>query len=294
MNIVNYNQGKDNARLQFNKNPFAPPQPNRMLISAKSGFGKTSLLGYLLNDVLDWDVLLLAVLNPDQPIYTELIERVNPLLKMVNMKEIDLVTNVADIPTVGKKVKEPEKSKGKSKKLPEKPPEKKEDDKPYFTPENTNIAVFDDIAFDKPAIEKIKQYYVAGRPRNITAITLGQSYIDIHKLIRENAAWIMLGEPQKAPDFDRVYRDNCMINGMKVSKEEFQDMWTAANKPTTNSKKELEKHFFTIDKMTVVPILRYRRDFSDLWNPQTKQFEPWTVEQLQKYMKENGYNVTHV
>lgn len=272
MSIPNYNMGRDNSKLVPNENIFMPPQPNRILVCAASGYGKTTILMYLINDCLKWEKLLLAVRSPDQNIYKDFLERVGPLLKEAGFPPVEVVTSIGEIPPLEE-----------------------------FKPKNVNVAVFDDLVLKKGNVEPIVEFFVAGRPRNITSICLAQSYIKVDQTIRENASFIMLGHSLKRTDPTNIFNDHSTINGQQVSREDFFDMWKKANQATESDeidpetkKPKMIRHLFTIDKLTIVPILRYRRDFNGIWNEKTRQFEDWTPAQLKTYMKEHGYTQTHL
>lgn len=267
MEPSNYNSGHDRARIKFQRNPFSPPHPSRILICASSGYGKSTTLMSLINDFQDWYRILLAVRSPEQYIYREFLDRVNPLLTEAGLPPVEVVSTVADIPPLTS-----------------------------FNPEHQNLAVFDDLILVKGAGAIIADFFVAGRPRNITSIVLSQSYISVQKEIRENLSFLMIGSPLKATDATRMFQDHGAMVGVPapVARALFMEMWQKANEPTRNEDGKLQRHFFTIDKATVVPILKYRRDFSDLWNQETRRFEPWTVERLIQYMVENQLDETHI
>ena len=234
-----------------------PKKSIRAIIVGKSGFGKSTLLNYLLlhPDMLDYDTLTVCGQSLHQPEYkimkrafekglsknqvNELFKNQNKLTAGDDPEEfidsydgpckggIDATfsANVDDIP-----------------------------DPSEHDPTRKNLLIFDDVMLGKQ--NKCEAYYTRGRHNNVDVFYIAQSYFRLpRQTVRENANLFILFK-QDNTNLSHIYRDHCSTDNIPfhVFKDFCADVWRA------------DKHnFVTLDTSRPAEGGKYRRNLNDYW-----------------------------
>lgn len=157
--VINFDERKTTRRVD---KMF--PNILRCAILGPSGCGKTNVLMTILLHKKAYDNIYLCSKTSDQPKYKLLRDLINDYNEKTDKKKkigYRLFSNVADLPSPGS------------------------------VPKNS-IIIFDDILTEKQ--DKIADFFLTGRHRNISCIYLAQSYTKIPKTsgIRENFNFLVL------------------------------------------------------------------------------------------------------
>ena len=240
--------------LEKNHN-FLLPRNIRAIIVGKSGFGKTTLLNYLLlhPDMLDYDTLTVCGRSLHQPEYRIIQSAFSKGLSKNQLNELFKNQELIDDPeefienfegtckgginaAFGSNVED----------IP---------DPSQHDPALKNLVVFDDIMLGPQ--NKSEAYYTRGRHNNVDVIYITQSYFRFpRQTVRENANLFIFFK-QDNTNLSHIYQDHCAVDG--ISFEEFKDFCADVWK---------EKHnFVTIDLSRPTVGGKYRRNLNDYWIP---------------------------
>ena len=235
-------------------NFLLPKKSIRAIIVGKSGFGKSTLLNYLLihPEMLDYDTLTVCGKSLHQPEYRIMRlafekglskNQLNELFKNQHILEEDpeefiynydgpckggidatFINNVEDIP-----------------------------DPSQHDPTRKNLLVFDDVMLGPQ--NKCEAYYTRGRHNNVDVFYIAQSYFRLpRQTVRENANLFILFK-QDNTNLSHIFRDHCAVDGIPfdVFKDFCTDVWK-------------EKHnFVTLDLSRSANSGKYRRNLNDYW-----------------------------
>ena len=230
---------------------FLLPRNIRAIIVGKSGFGKTTLLNYLLlhPNMLDYDNLTVCGKSLHQPEYKIMNSafskgfsknQINTLFKNQELIEDPLefieeyeggkggidarFCNIEDIP-----------------------------DPSQHDATRKNLLIFDDVMLGPQS--KSEAYFTRGRHNNVDVFYIAQSYFRLpRQTVRENANSFIFFK-QDNTNLSHIYHDHCAVDG--ISFDDFKDFCTDVWK---------EKHnFVTIDLSRQIG--KYRKNLNDYWIP---------------------------
>lgn len=234
-----------------------PKKSIRAIVVGKSGFGKSTLLNYLLlhPGMLDYDTLTVCGQSLHQPEY-RIIKRafekglsknqVNALFRNQNKLnagedpedfidcyegsckggvEATFIDNFDGIP-----------------------------DPSEHDPARKNLLIFDDVMLGPQ--NKCEAYYTRGRHNNVDVFYIAQSYFRLpRQTVRENANLFILFK-QDNTNLSHIYRDHCSVDGIpfEAFKNFCTDVWRR------------DKHnFVTLDTSRPAEGGKYRRNLNDYW-----------------------------
>jgi hypothetical protein len=240
------------------KTKYSPKQPFRMLMTGRSGGGKTNGLFNILLYHLSFDKIIIYSKSLYQPKYKFLLDKLNSIYEKQKEKIEEMVE---------KERKMVEKRKKRGHKRLEiledelnniEPLVESYDDQDKLRdvdeyPDDKNyIIVFDDIMNTKNQ-NKLVDYFSRGRHKKLSVVYLTQSYFRTPKTIRDNLnVYSFHGRPALS-DMALIYRT--LAIGMP--KEEFYKIWNETIKhkfdflyiDTFDDKHPFKKNFFEPIKM---------------------------------------------
>ena len=240
---------------------FLLPRDIRGIIVGKSGFGKTTLLTYLLLEpgVLDYDTLSVCGNSLHQAEYKIMEAAFNKKLSKHQIRV--LFERQSDVMQEGG----PEKviqdydgpCKGDIKAIfysdVSKIPDPREHD-----PSRKNLLILDDVMLGPQ--NKWEAYYTRGRHNNFDIFYITQSYFRLpRQTVRENAN-LFIFFLQDKKNLCHIYNDHCAGDGDAVSFETFSNF-------CTNVWNESKHNFITIDLSRPVHCGKYRKNLSEYWSP---------------------------
>ena len=238
---------------------FFLPKDIRGIIVGKSGFGKTTLLNYLLlePDVLDYNRLLVCGNSLHQPEYR--------IMNAAFAKKL----SKNQIKTIFEHQREAMNEGGPEKVIQEFKGNCKGDiDADFYTdvtkipdpanqdPAYKNLLILDDIMLDSQS--KAEAYYTRGRHNNFDVFYISQSYFRLpRQTIRENANFFIFFLQDKK-NLSHIYNDHCASDD--ISYETFA-------KFCSNVWNEDKHNFVTIDLTRSVDGGKYRKNLTEYWSP---------------------------
>jgi len=244
--------------VERNHNFLLPKKSIRAIIVGKSGFGKSTLLNYLLlhPHMLDYDTLTVCGRSLHQPEYRIMRRafakglsknQVNELFKNQHQLDVDkedpeefidsydgpckggidatFSDSVEDIP-----------------------------DPSEHDPMRKNLLVFDDVMLGPQ--NKCEAYYTRGRHNNVDVFYIAQSYFRLpRQTVRENASLFIFFK-QDNTNLSHIYRDHCAVDGIpfEVFKNFCADVWRGGR-----------HNFVTLDLSRPAEGGKYRRNLNDYW-----------------------------
>ena len=210
----------------------------RMLISGRSGCGKTNLvLSLIFQGQITWDHIYLYVKSPDQPKYQLLLRFLNslqdayeaqykrPIALYTLITQVDEILPVDEIPS-----------------------------------NRCNLVIFDDLLTVKDQ-KPIEEYFIRGRHRRCDCIYISQSYHSTPIIIRKNCDYFAIFSPSSKGEFDVLKKEHRPVNDSTTL---FADMFQSATKDPNS--------FLLIDKRTQIELLKYRKNFNHYYNPDEKSW----------------------
>jgi hypothetical protein len=210
----------------------------RWLITGRSGAGKTNLIvSMLLKSEIQFDHLYLCVRDPTQPKYKLLLRWINSLEDMIKQstgESISLVTLCSDSNDI----------------VPV----------DQLNSSIINVAIFDDMILENQ--RRILDYFIRGRHRSVSCIYLGQSYHLVDVSIRKQCDYFSVFAVSSKAELIQLSKEHSLTHEYR----EFKDI---LSKATAGSK----GNFLLIDRRTDDPLLTLRKNWDQVWNPVTKEFE---------------------
>ena len=263
--MAQHNQPKDNSISNYvwkekgmNKNHcFLLPRDIRAIVVGKSGFGKTTLLTYLLlhPEMLDYDTLTICGKSLHQPEYKIMN---SAFAKGFSKNQVNQLFENQDMLSDQSPVEFIENYEGPCRGGIEATFSDDVNDIPdpsEHDPERKNILVFDDIMLGPQ--NKAEAYYTRGRHNNVDVFYISQSYFRLpRQTVRENAN-LFLFFKQDNTNLSHIYQDHCAVDGIPfdVFKNFCADVWS-------------DKHnFVTIDLSRPISAGKYRKNLNDYWVP---------------------------
>ena len=239
---------------------FLLPRDIRGIIVGKSGFGKTTLLNYMLlePDVLDYDTLIVCGNSLHQPEYKIMNAAFAKKLSKNQIKGIFEHQNEAmeegGPETIIENVRQ-DKCKGNINaefytdvtKIP---------DPSEHDPICKNLLILDDIMLGPQS--KAEAYYTRGRHNNFDVFYIAQSYFRLpRQTIRENANFFVFFLQDKK-NLNHIYNDHCAGDGIpfKAFSDFCSDVWN-----------ESKHNFITIDLTRPAHCGKYRKNLNEYWIP---------------------------
>ena len=239
---------------------FLLPRDIRGIIVGKSGFGKTTLLNYMLlePDVLDYNRLIVCGNSLHQPEYRIMNAA---FAKKLSKQQIKSLFEHQERAT----------EEGGAEKVIENMRDgmcKGDINAEFYTDVSTipnptehdptlkNLLILDDIMLGPQ--NKAEAYYTRGRHNNVDVIYLAQSYFRLpRQTVRENANFFIFFMQDKK-NLVHIYNDHCANDG--ISFDTFC-------KFCTNVWNESKHNFITIDTTQSVDCGKYRKNLTEFWSP---------------------------
>lgn len=257
--------------------------PTRILINGQTGSGKTHTLLELIHKLGSvFFQVVVCVKDRDEPLYDLLNEQMNNQVQFYE----------GMIPVEGKK----------NKLQPNVPLMKdlaQKDDKGFLS----TLIVFDDCVNDKIQ-DRIVQYFIAGRKKNITCVYLSQSYYDTPKIIRQQCQHVFLKRGASPKDMRSLLREH--TSGMSLD-----DLTRAYNRVCTDHKNFLALNLsdrtahrnFDVEPMTMgaptkddvkeidiqVPTRKYKNKYVSVKRTLTRESVDLFCEMLKKANLDDEY-----
>lgn len=226
LKIINFDnlKGLEKGQTYRNGHSLLPQHPYSMLITSKSGGGKSVILCNLLTKFSPFDRIYLITPHLEQSKYKLLQKFYDKILAKTGEEILFTARTIEEAPTS----------------------EDLED-----TDELQTCICFDDVIMEKD-LQPIERWFVKNRHSNTSVIFLSQVYTNkIPKSIRLNAMYhIFLKCPNKK-ELSLIYQEL----GYNTTKDKFIDMF---NKATNGY------NFFLVDLKTQEPLLQYRKNFDEV------------------------------
>ena len=248
---------KANENTQKNHS-FLLPRDIRGVIVSKSGFGKTTLLNYMLlePDVLDYNNLIVCGNSLHQPEYKIMNAA---FAKKLSKKQIKCLfehqEEAMDEGGPEQVIENVDRPRGDINaefysdvgKIP---------DPADHDPTQKNLLILDDIMLGPQ--NKAEAYYTRGRHNNFDVFYISQNYFRLpRQTVRENANFLVFFR-QDMKNLNHIYNDHCSSDG--ISFDTFckfcTTVWNAG-----------KHNFVTIDLTQPVECGKYRKNLSDFWSP---------------------------
>lgn len=209
--------------------------PNRFLVVAPSGAGKTNLTLNLIILLNHFDkIWIFAKSFETEPLWNWFVDQIHDVEKKVSKRQgkpvkiLQMIsTDLGDLPEVGS-----------------------------FDKASRNLVVFDDqiTETNKAKLKNMTDMWVRGRHRNITPMYLSQNYYDIPKIMRQNTGILILKDLGTERDKRGILSDVAKDKSMA----QMQAMFNACET-------EHMTNFMLIDTTCGMhKELRYRKNFSPL------------------------------
>lgn len=206
---------KDKAIINPNYEKHKIKTPFRMAIASPSGSGKTNaLLNLITNMDKTFHEIIVCVKSADEPLYNMLIDK----LKNVSVFENGEVPDISNYSSIDNKTKRLKRNDNKQR-----------------------LIVFDDLILDKNANKLASEYYIKGRKLGFSMVYISQSYYQIHKLIRDNCQYFILGRNLLKKDLKMILS----VFPTELSLDDFVDLYNQL----TNE--DLDTIIIDIEKRTV-------------------------------------------
>jgi len=209
----------------------------RILASGPSGKGKTNgVLSMIMKGQVKFDHIYLFVRNPEQPKYKLFIQWINTLEERffkVHKKKVSMLTIESDAENI------PDLEKVNAKLI--------------------NIAIFDDMLMIKDQA-RICDWFVRGRHLNVSCIYITQDFHKTDITIRKQCDYFMCHGFGSASEMIQLAKDLSVDHSHKEFKQ-------ILNKGTK------DHSFVLLDRRADCDLLKVRKNFNELWNEDTQQFE---------------------
>lgn len=181
MKVPNYDKARHDKKSDKRKYNEFIGEDFRLLMSGKSGCGKTNTLMHMLRKPLIYfDKIYIYTPNAHQEKIIDLAELMDKISEKVGYP----VMEIMDADYI-------------------------KDTNEYPSDTNRKVVIFDDLMNANDKIQKkIANHFTDGRHHNISPIYLSQSYFDIPKKIRTNCTNMVLYNPTTERDLSEISRDN--------------------------------------------------------------------------------------
>jgi hypothetical protein len=171
---------------------------------------------------LGFDTLTICAKDIEEPLYKDyLIPKIRKLEKRIKEPILSITTEPKDIPDIDS-----------------------------YDPEKRNVVIFDDQVIT-PNQENVKQIFMRGRKRGITAIFISQSYFDINKFVRKNCDYMILKSLSSVKDMKRILAE---VNSNDIEPDTLVNLHKSAIA-------ENPMNFLMIDLKVQDPNRKYRINF---------------------------------
>jgi hypothetical protein len=204
--------------------------PARILGVGPTGSGKTNVILNLIKYISIWDKICLLTKNPDEELYTHLIETCRALEKKHKTKMLLVISSIKDLPAVSD-----------------------------FNPKENSFLLVDDMICEKKAdLKKIEEFWIRGRKQGVTMAFLTQGYYETPIMIRKNSNYIIIKKLNSQNDLKRILKEY----QLGISVDELQAMYHHC--VDTPSDAPQNTRFFMIDLNTPDQHMRFRDKFEPI------------------------------
>ena len=184
MRIPNYDIEDDVASNFKQLYDFMPHKCFRMLVCGPSGSGKTNTLMHMIYNMLYFDKVYLYAKNLEQSKYQNLMDVFRPISDEVGYDVIE-ASNDEIIPVQD------------------------------LDSDSQKIVIFDDYVCDKNQ-KPLIDYFIGGRHKNCSVISLSQSYYKTPKDIRLNCSHFSIYEFPSANEKSLICRENVFLKNRMI------------------------------------------------------------------------------
>lgn len=220
--LKNYNSLKNIPLYQ--KDPLAPIHPSRILITGKTGCGKTLTAFNLIFDYLPWTKLYINCKDPNENRYIFLKEVLDQVFEKekgkIGKEFYHFNSSAEDIIGVDQ-----------------------------LDRNEINLIIFDDFICDKSAMQKITELFIRGRKKNASILFLSQSFFDTPKTIRLQCNYYIFFKYSDDRELNNIYQNL----SMGLERKQFITLFKEATKEPLS--------FLMLDMETFQPELRLRKNF---------------------------------
>lgn len=203
---------------------WMPKNPFRMIVCGATGYGKTNLMLFMLLRCMKYDRLTLCAKMATEPKY-EFLKQFFEELKAEGVMEdaFQWYDKLEDLP-----------------------PYEQYPDRDG----TTRVLIFDDMVNERDQ-QKIEDYFIMGRKKDISIFYLAQRYTEVPKMVRQNADNFITFD-QRPKEVPIIYQD--LVSG-DLSLPEFRKMFKEATKTRHDT--------LMIQRNPEVPELRYRKNLTE-------------------------------
>lgn len=194
--LINFDEMLPRSTIPDNDTPLMFQRQFGVIISGRSGVGKTNLLLNCLTQYLKFDSCRIFLKDTEEPLYQLLEQFFTQIQKKRPEFEFLISDDLADIP-----------------------------DPSSLDPTKQHVIVFDDLVNTPSADPYVREISLRGRKHGISWFYLSQRFFDINKLVRENANYVCLykSDRKTVTEFFKTF-------GHDVEIEEFYRAYNQATK----------------------------------------------------------------
>ena len=199
--------------------------PFRMIVTGGTGSGKTNFVLNLISLINTWEKIYLFAKDLEEPLYASYIDTIKEVER--NTGHSILFTG-SDISTIL--------------------------DPSTFNPKTNSLIIIDDMVAEKDKnLNKVAEYWIRGRKRNISCIFLSQDYFKVPTIMRKNSEYFAFCKINTNRDLTMIMKDF----RLGVLEEELEKLYIKATEGGF-------PNVFLVDVVTPEPQYKFRRNFTPI------------------------------
>jgi len=187
--------------------------PARVFVLGPSASGKTNLVMFLVTEHFEFDTLTIFAADLDQPLFVKLKNVAEAKIKSFGGNFEDYIHMSS---TIDMNVED-------------------------FDSSLQHLVVFDDMVSQKSKTgETVAQFFMKGRPRNISSIVISQNLFNANTQVRENTNYLFSFAVKRKQDRSFIYSTYCQSH---LTQPQFDKSYAQATKTHTNGDRN---NFFSV------------------------------------------------